>query len=286
MDYNINFPNLGIYLKHVGKFIDINGFKIAYYGITIAIGMLLAFALVLHEAKITGQKQDDYYDIGLVGIVLGIIGARAYYVIFAWDEFKDNILSIFNLRGGGLAIYGGIIAAILTMIVGSKIKKINTWQVFDTISIGIILGQVIGRWGNFFNREVFGGYTNGLLAMQIPVNAVNDKTDITAQMLNNSVVIDGVKYISVHPTFLYESLWNLAVLIFLLIYKKHKSFQGEIFALYLALYGVGRFWIEGIRTDRLLIGGTNLAVSQVLSGVLVIASIFIILMRKKSTKRK
>ena len=172
MDYNINFPHLGIYLSHVGKNIKIGNFTIAYYGICIAVGMLLGIAALCHRAKETGQKPDDYIDISIWTMIFAIVGARAYYVIFAWDLYKDDVLSIFNIRQGGLAIYGGIIAGIITLAVLSKIKKIRFLTLLDTCVIGLPIGQILGRWGNFFNREAFGQYTNGLFAMQLPVSAV------------------------------------------------------------------------------------------------------------------
>ena len=154
----------------------------------------------------------------------------------------------------------------------------------DTAGLGLILGQIIGRWGNFFNREAFGEYTDNLLAMRLPLDAVRS-SDVTELMREHMEVIDGISYIQVHPTFLYESLWNLAVLVGLLLWRKHKKFQGEIFLLYLFGYGVGRFWIEGLRTDQLLIPGMKLPVSQVLAVVLVVVSTFtIVLLRKKVRK--
>ena len=156
----------------------------------------------------------------------------------------------------------------------------------DTGCVGLVLGQIIGRWGNFFNREAFGGYTNGLFAMQLPLNAVRS-SDVTQEMMEHLQTIDGVQYIQVHPTFLYESLWNTSVLLLLLLFTKHKKFDGEIFLLYLAGYGIGRFWIEGLRTDQLLLPGIKLPVSQVLSAVVAIVSIAVILIqRKRCTVKK
>lgn len=156
----------------------------------------------------------------------------------------------------------------------------------DTACVGLVLGQIIGRWGNFFNREAFGDYTNGLFAMQLPLNAVRS-SDVTQEMMGHLQTIDGVQYIQVHPTFLYESAWNIGVLLLLLLFTKHKKFHGEIFLLYLAGYGIGRFWIEGLRTDQLLLPGIKLPVSQVLSAVVAIVSIAVILIqRKRCTAKK
>lgn len=281
MNMNINFPHLNIYLEHVGNSFTIFGISIAYYGVIIAIGMLAGILMATYEAKRTGQNPEDYFDLAIVAIIFSIIGARAYYVIFSWDKYKDNLLNIFRLRQGGLAIYGGVIAAIITTLVFAKIKNLSFPKLADTAGLGLILGQIIGRWGNFFNREAFGGYTDGLLAMQIPVDAVRDSSDITAEMLEHIVKVGEISYIQVHPTFLYESLWNLAVLGILLIVRHHKKFEGEVFLLYLIGYGIGRFWIEALRTDQLLIPSTTIAVSQVLAAVLVVVSAVILLVSRR-----
>lgn len=271
MDYNINFPNLNIYLEHVGKNIMIGNFSIAYYGITIAVGMIAGIVIASWMAKRTGQNPDTYFDLALIAIVCSLVGARLYYVAFRWDYYKNDLLRILNVREGGLAIYGGVIAAILTVFVFSKVKKLSFGKLCDTAGLGLVLGQVIGRWGNFFNREVFGGYSDGLFAMQLPLSAVRS-SDVTEELLENTVVISGVKYIQVHPTFLYESFWNLCLLLFLIWFTKRKAFDGEVFLLYLFGYGVGRFWIESIRTDQLLIPGTGYPVSMAVAAVCIIVS--------------
>lgn len=263
----IAFPNLGIWLEHVGKSFTVGGVRIAYYGVIIGISILTGFILAEREAKRTGQNPELYLDFALYAVVCSIIGARIYYVAFSWDYYKDNLLEIFNLRRGGLAIYGGVIAAVLTLAVYARVKKQRFWLMADTACMGLVAGQAIGRWGNFFNREAFGEYTNGLLAMKLPKNAVRSG-EITSKMLEH--MKDGC--IQVHPTFLYESLWNLGVLLFLLVYRRHKSFDGELFFLYLGGYGLGRVWIEGLRTDQLTIGSTGIAVSQVLAGCMVALS--------------
>lgn len=283
MDKNINFPHLGIYLERVGKNISVFGFEIAFYGITIAAAMLAGLWLAMRMAKKTGQNPDDYFNLGLIAIVSALIGARAYYVIFAWEHYRDNLLEIFNLRQGGLAIYGGVIGGAIATFVFAKVKKLKFWQLADTASLGLVLGQIIGRWGNFFNREAFGEYTNGLFAMQLPLNAVYS-WDVTPKMLEHLQTIEGVQYIQVHPTFLYESLWNLILLILLLLYTKHKKFHGEVFFLYLLGYGLGRAWIEGMRTDQLWIPGTEIPVSQVLAVTLVIISSVCIVVKRRKRK--
>lgn len=228
MHYNISFPNLGIYLDHVGKSISIFGFSIAYYGMIIGAAILMGFLIATAEAKRTGQNPEDYLDMGIVGVIAGIAGARIYYVIFSWDLYKDNLLSIFNLREGGLAIYGGVIGAVIAVFVMAAVKKKSPFQILDTIALALLNGQMLGRWGNFFNREAFGEYTDCLFAMRLPVDAVRPG-DITELMRENMQRIDGVSYIQVHPTFLYESLWCAGLLIILFLYRKHKKYEGELF---------------------------------------------------------
>lgn len=269
---SIAFPHLHILLKHVGKHLMIGNFSIAFYGMVIALGMVLAFIFIMREAKRVGYKQDDFMDLFIFGIIFGVIGARIYYVIFSWDDYKNNLLQIFNIRGGGLAIYGGIIGGTITVIVLCHIKKLNFWKCADVIVFGVLIGQICGRWGNFFNREAFGGYTDGLFAMRIPIDAVNRAQDITAEMKANIVTVNGIDCIQVHPTFLYESLFNLCVFIFLLWYRKRKKFDGEIFFLYIGLYGLGRSIIEGLRTDQLQLPGTSIPVSQLLGLCLFVGS--------------
>lgn len=279
MDYNINFPHLHIFLRHVGKNIMIGNFSIAYYGIVIAVGMMAGIGIAVWMAKKTEQNTEDYYDLALIAIITSVIGARIYYVVFQWDMYKDRPLSIFNIREGGLAIYGAVITAILTAYIFCRARKLSFGRFADTGILGLVLGQVIGRWGNFFNREAFGGYTDNLLAMQLPLSAVRS-SDVTEELLANMLEIEGVKYIQVHPTFLYESLWNLALLIFLIVYTKHKKFDGEVILLYLCGYGVGRFWIESLRTDQLLLPVVGVPVSMVLAAVLAVLSAGWIIVRR------
>lgn len=283
MDMSIRFPHLGIYLPNVGKTISVFGFDIAYYGITIAIAMIVGISVALHEAKRTGQNQDTYLDLLMLTMLTSVVGARIYYVIFSWSNYKDNLGEILNIRNGGLAIYGGIIAGVITVFVYSKITKMKFLQIADTVCMGLAAGQIIGRWGNFFNREAFGEYTNNLLAMQLPVSAVREN-EITSAMWNHVVTIGGVEYIQVHPTFLYEGLWNLMVLLFLFWFRKRKKFEGELFFCYLAGYGVGRFWIESLRTDQLLLPGIHVPVSQMLSAVLVIVSLSVIICKRTKNR--
>ncbi len=275
------FPHLGIEIEHLSRVaFHIFGQEVYWYGIIIGIGVLLALALALHEAKRTGQNPENYVDVALFGIIFAVIGARMYYVIFSWELYADNPLKIFALREGGLAIYGGIIAGIITVIVYTKKKGLNFWLVADTAAPSLLLGQIIGRWGNFFNREAFGGYTDNLFAMRYLKEQVHN---VNPSVLEHTLTINGTEYIQVHPTFLYESLWNLMILILLLLLKKRKKFDGQIFGCYILGYACGRVWIEGLRTDQLMIG--NFAVSQLLSVMLMIGAVVLLWYLNKKEKR-
>lgn len=265
---SVAFPHLGIYMEHVPKNFTIFGFTIALYGVVIAMGMGAGLWMALKVAKKYGYDTELVWDFFLYGIIFGLIGARIYYVIFSWDYYKNNLIDIFNLRKGGLAIYGGVIGAFLTLFIFCRKKKINYFTMLDICVPGLALGQAIGRWGNFFNREAFGEYTDSFLAMQLPEAAVRPH-EITETIAAHAV--DGT--IQVHPTFLYECLWNLMVIAVMLLIWKYKQFEGEIALVYLGGYGLGRSLIEGFRTDQLHLPGTQIPVSQLLAIVLVVFSI-------------
>lgn len=273
-NYDLYFPNLHIGIEHLVNHISIFGFPIAFYGMIIGCGMLLGLFVATKEYVRSGYKADDIQDFALWVIVLGIIGARIYYVIFEWDYYSKHLLEIPNIRQGGLAIYGGVLMALFTCIVYTKKKKLDFFPMADAGVLGLILGQAIGRWGNFFNAEAFGGYTDSLLAMRIKESIVNPAM-INENVRSHILLLDDISYIQVHPTFLYESVWNLCVFFFLLWFSKRKKFKGQVFLLYLGLYGFGRFFIEGLRADSLMLFGTGIAVSQALSLVLVLASVFL-----------
>lgn len=280
----VSFPNLGIYFENVGSYISVFGFHIAFYGMIITFGMICGYLVAEWQAKRTGQNPELYLDFAIYAIIFSVLGARVYYVIFAWDEFKDTPLQVLNLRTGGLAIYGGVIAGIVTAAVYSKVKKVNFLLLVDTAIGGLLTGQIIGRWGNFFNKEAFGSYTDNIFAMRLPwdVARLHMSSDSATELF--PYVKDG--FIQVHPTFLYESVWNLAVLILILCYTKHKKFNGELFFMYLGGYGLGRVWIESLRTDQLLLWGTNIAVSQLLALCMVIFAIAAIIYNRRKIGRK
>lgn len=279
------FPHLGIKIAHLNRVaFTVFGFNIYWYGLIIACAIVAAVLLVQHEAKRTGQDANVYMDFAVGAIIISIIGARVYYVIFSWDMYRDNLLEIFNFRHGGLGIYGAVIAGIAYGIFYAWKKKKNFWLMTDTVLPSLLLGQLCGRWGNFFNREAFGGYTDGLFAMRYLKDQVAS-ANLTPDILAHTIVVNGAEYIQVHPTFLYESMWNLAWFIFLLLLRKYKkSFDGQVGILYAVGYGIGRFWIEGLRTDQLLLWHTHIAVSQVVSLCLVTCGVIFYAWRKKVSK--
>jgi phosphatidylglycerol:prolipoprotein diacylglycerol transferase len=282
---DISFVHLGITIDHLQNSISIFGFRIAFYGIIIGFGILAGLWVATRDAKRRGQDPDIYLDFVLYAIIISIMGARIYYVMFDWDNYKDDLLQILNLRAGGLAIYGGVIGAVITLTVYARVKKLSFFSLADTGCLGLITGQIIGRWGNFFNCEAFGGYTDSLFAMRIRRALVNENM-ISRELLNHLIVKDGVEFIQVHPTFLYESVWNLCVLAFMLWYRKRKRFDGEMLFIYLLGYGLGRVWIEGLRTDQLIFFSTGIPVSQALSLILVVISTLVLFCKHRQIRKK
>lgn len=279
---DISFPNLNIYLTDVPKTITaFGGFEIALYGVLIGCAMLLCVLTAAYDRKSRGLDPDNIWDCALYGIIFGVIGARIYYVIFAWDIYKDDLLQIFNTRGGGLAIYGGVIGGFLTVLIYSRIKKISFPEMADSVALVFPLGQAIGRWGNFFNREAFGTWSENILSMRLPLAAVR-QSDVNDTIMSH--ITEGMDYIQVHPTFLYESIWNTLLFAGLFLYRKKKKFSGEIFLLYLFFYGLGRFFIEALRTDQLIAPFIGLPVSRIVAmGCMVVSLVIFVLCRKKKT---
>ncbi len=276
------FPNLGIEIDHLSRVaFTVFGKEIYWYGIFIGLGVLLGLMLAMREAKRTGQDADTYLDFALYALVFAVIGARLYYVAFSWDTYSQDMIKIFATREGGLAIYGGVIGGVLTALVYAKVKKMDFWQLADTAAPSLVFGQILGRWGNFFNREAFGDFTNNLFAMRYQLSQVR-LGDISERALSQLQVVNGVDYIQVHPTFLYESLWNIGVFALLLFMSRRKKFHGQIAGLYFLGYGLGRVWIEGLRTDQLLLG--SLAVSQIFSAILIAAATVFLIWKGKQSR--
>ena len=251
-DSIISFPFLGNWTINPPSSFTLFGRTIYIYGVVVAFAFLLAILWMTKNCKRFGIKEDDLYDTIIWAIPLGIIGARLYYVLFSLDYYIANPAKITAIWEGGLAIYGGIIAGIIVIFFLCRHKRIRVSAMLDLAIMGVIIGQIVGRWGNFFNREAFGAETTVFCRMGL--TSPNGNT------------------IYVHPTFLYESLWNLALFVFLCIFigKGKRKYNGQIILIYLFVYGIGRTMIEGLRTDSLYLGGTNIRVSQLLSAVLVI----------------
>ncbi len=281
---DIIFPNLGIEFQNIDPVaFSIFGIEVYWYGLIIVTGVIAGLLIARYRGKQSGQDPEIYSDFLIYALVSAIIGARLYYVIFSWDSYKDNLMGILAFREGGLAIYGGVIGAVIALAIYTKIKKLNFWQMADTAAPGLALGQFIGRFGNFINMEAFGGPTDSVFAMALKAS----KAKIPSSMLQYVGKISGYEgsYLVVQPTFLYEASWNFVLVILLQLYTKHKKFEGEIVALYLFGYGLGRSWIEGLRTDQLFIGSTNIPVSQLLAVILVFASLAFIIIRRRQISK-
>ena len=266
----ISFPNLGISINPSPVAFTVAGKDIYWYGIIIAAGFVLAVLYAMKRASQFGLTEDHILDMLFAAVPAAIVCARLYYCLFYWELYADDPISILYIWEGGLAIYGGVIGAVLAVVIFCKVRKMPIGPMIDIGGLGLLIGQMIGRWGNFMNREAFGEYTDNLFAMRLPIDAVRP-WDISATISEN--IIEGTNYIQVHPTFLYESAWNLLIFCLLIFYRKYRKFHGETTLLYLGGYGLGRCIIEGLRTDQLLIPGTELAVSQMLAGALVVFSV-------------
>ncbi len=262
MTNTIAFPGLGIGPFTVSESFSFFGFTIHWYGVIIAFGIILAYLFARKKAKYRELSEDSLLDVLLFGLPSAIICARLYYVIFAWKDYQGNWTDIFKIWEGGIAIYGGVIGACISTLIYCRVKKLSAGKMFDVGAFGLIIGQTIGRWGNFINAEAYGAPTETAL--------------FRMELLNPGI--------TVHPAFLYESFWNLLVILFLNRYEKHQKFNGEIFLMYLTAYGLGRFFIEGIREDSLWLGPFR--ISQLLAAVCVVAGIGFILWFRHQAKQR
>ena len=264
-DYStISFPFLGIELNP-GRGFDIGPLTVNYYGLIIGIGLLLAIFYGCKRSKHFGIREDDILDGVLWVVPFAVLCARLYYCVFSWESYAQNPISILYIWQGGLAIYGGVLGALLGVAVFCKVKKIKLPALLDLVSLGFLIGQSIGRWGNFFNREAFGA-----------------ATDIFCKMGLQNIWTGEVEYY--HPTFLYESLWNAAGFLLLHFLSKKRKYDGQIALGYVAWYGLGRAFIEGLRTDSLMWGPVR--VSQALAAVSCLAAVTVLVVRHFRSARK
>ena len=290
MDMSIRFPGLKLILDYVPKSFEIFGFEITIYGVLIAVGMLLGIFFVVLEARRNHEEPDAYLDLAIITLITGVIGARLLYAAFSWSLYKNDPGQILNVRSGGMLFYGGLLGGVLGGIVYCRIRKKSFWKMADLACMGILIGQIIGKWGSFFNRESFGEYADNIFSMQIPLTAVR-AGEVTTAMRENLQTADGLSWIIAQPLFLYESLWCLLVFLMLMMHLRKRVFQGEIFLRYLAGYGLGRAVIQWFRTDKVYFPGTEIDVSLVISGVLfvlctVIVTVKLVMARKRARVRK
>lgn len=282
---SVRFPNLGLEFEYVPVSVRVFGFEITFFGILLAVGMLLGMVFVVLEAKRKKQDANLYLGMMISGLAGGFIGARFFYVLLSWSVYKTDIMKVFDTRNGGMVFYGGLLGGVLAAAIFCRIKKAAFMEMADVAVKGLLIGQIIGRWGNFFNRESFGEYTSNVLTMQLPLSNVR-AGEVTPWMRENLVTIDNVSYIQVTPLFLYESIWCLLLLLLLFVWNRRKLFAGEIFMRYLAGYGFGRFFIEWIRTDKMFLPGTDIAVNQAISaGLFLLFTVVVIVKRIMAKKR-
>ncbi len=271
------FPHLNIEIEHLSRVaFNLFGIDVYWYGIFIALAFFIGLEVAVFNAKRTGFDSEIFYDYIPIGMISAIIGARLYYVIFSFDYYKNHLNEIFSLRDGGLGIYGGIILAAISMFIYCRVKKLNFFNVCDLAVPGLVIGQAIGRWGNFFNKEAFGGYTDNILAMRL-------RTDVAAFVPNGMEVLtfNGADYIQVHPTFLYESIGCTIIFIILMLYLPKKKFEGHILFLYIVMYAFIRFFIESLRQDQLLFMNIPISMLVSLAGFVVAFGLIIMNLRKK-----
>ncbi|MDD2533394.1 MAG: prolipoprotein diacylglyceryl transferase [Eubacteriales bacterium] len=273
---NVDFPGLGIQNLPVNRVaFEVFHIPVYWYGLLIASSIILSLLLAMRHADRFGLKADDVMDVFIFIIPAMIISARAYYVIFNWGYYSQDWMRVFNTREGGMAFYGGVIGALLTAIIVLRVKKINIALFVDFLIVYVPLAQAIGRWGNFFNQEAFGINT------KLPWGMISQST--TTYLLS----VPGTDpFLPVHPTFFYEFVANLVIFIVLIQIRRNRQFDYQVFLSYLLTYGVVRFFVEGIRTDALMLGQTTIRVSQVLSAVMVVASAVLLLVLSLRTAKK
>ncbi len=280
LSQKIEFPNLGITIDIPSRIALLGDASITINSLLLGVSIVAGFLVVCWQAARTKQDRELYLDFALYALPISLLGARLYYIIFSLGRLPADPILLIELKEGQMAVYGAILAGIVTAFFYSGLKRLDFWRLADTACVGLLAGQIIGRWGDFFSRRSFGGYTDGPLAMRLGIHDVlagrglvgpadTAISVVSEEMIVRSEIGGYPGYIQVHPVFLYEAVWNLFLLFFLLALTKHKKFEGELFLLYLIGYSCGRFWIEGMRTDPLYVWGTELPVSQVAAALLI-----------------
>lgn len=272
----IQFPKLGWTFRIDPTAFKIGSLEVQWYGLIITLGLILAFIYCFPKMKRFGLDSDRTIDAVLGGIIGGLVGARLYYVIFNWDQYKDDLKSVFNTREGGLAIYGGIIGALAVGLLICKIRKVKILPMLDITCIGFLIGQGVGRWGNFVNQEAFGGKTDSFLGMtggRIQEYIFENSASLGGSLTAEGSGIMNLELYPVHPCFLYESVWCLLGFVLLAFWSKRRKYDGQLLLMYMAWYGAERFFVEGLRSDSLYIG--SIRVSQALSALIFVVSVIL-----------
>lgn len=287
MEITVRFPNLGFLFEYEDRTFSVLGFDITIYGILMAVSLLIGLGMILLCARWQKLNLNLCLGASISALVGGVIGGRLYYIAFSWSQFSGKSWKILcDIRSGGMSIYGAILGGVLVAALFCRLSRTSFWKMADIVCMGLLSGQIIGVWGNFFNREAFGEYTDSLFAVGLPMDSVQ-KSAVTKLMKQHLVTFRDMDYIQVHPLFFYESLWCLFLLCVLLVYTRKKKFQGEIFMRYLAGYGLGSAGIEWLRADKFCIPGTKVSVWLPVSlGIFVIFTIISTVRRVLSKKRE
>lgn len=283
MQTGISFPHLGISFANVKETVHFMGMDVSVYGIIMGIAVLVGIILFLFEMSQTRRNVDEYAELSIVSVVAGILGARFAYVFFA-----GRMTQLFAIRRGGLLFLGGLMTAVAAGVIWANYKDLQIRKTLDIATLGLLVGQIIGRFGEFFNRDYLGEYTEGIFAMQLPIHSV-DVTSVTERMKNHIDIVDGVRCIQAHPLFLYEIMLCIGILIVVGIYRFNKKNDGEVFFLYLFLYSIGKIWLESLHTGGLSIPGFGLNAVQVLAIVCALGSLLVFVylhVQSSGNKRK
>ena len=286
MEITVRFPNLGFLFEYEDRTFSVLGFDITIYGILMAVSLLIGLGMILLCARWQKLNLNLCLGASISALVGGVIGGRLYYIAFSWGQFSGKSWKILcDIRSGGMSIYGAILGGVLVAALFCRLSRTSFWKMADIVCMGLLSGQIIGVWGNFFNREAFGEYTDSLFAMGLPMDSVQ-KSAVTKLMKQHLVTFRDMDYIQVHPLFFYESIWCLLLLLILLLYTWRKKFEGEIFLRYLAGYGLGKCVIEWLRTDKLYIPKTKIPVSLLVSAALFLICGIVATVRRILSKKR